>query len=227
LVQRLLSARSARHAAAGLVLSGFLVLVQFTLFLVIGIMLFVYYQHVAPPRPWTRTDEVLPLFVVSSLGQGTAGLIVAAIVATALSPSLNAMAATTVNDFYRSRVGPPADEARLLAISRMATLGWGLVQIAVALAARGMDRSVLDAGLAVLSFASGSVLGVFLLGTLAPSVTERAALTGMLAGLLVMAAVWWGTAIAWTWYVAIGAATTYLVALTAARLDRAAPVDGG
>jgi Na+/proline symporter len=217
LVQRLLSARSARQAGTGLVLSGLLVFIQFALFLVIGLMLFVYYEHVPPPRAWGRTDEVLPTFVVSALGHGTAGFIVAAIVAAALSPSLNAMAATTVNDFYRP-MRPAADEPRLLAISRRATLGWGLVQIGIALAARSMERSVLDAGLAVLSFASGAVLGVFLLGTLSRSVTESSALVGMIAGLAMMATVWWATPVAWTWYVAIGAVTTCLGAWVFARL---------
>jgi SSS family transporter len=212
LVQRLLSARSAGHATAGIMLSGLLVLAQFVLFLVIGVMLFVYYQHVPAPRAWARPDEVLPTYVVSSLSHGAAGFIVAAIVAAALSPSLNAMAATTVNDFYRRARTDRLDDSRLLAIARIATFGWGLVQITIALAARGMDRSVLDAGLAVLSFASGSVLGVFLLGTLSPAVKETPALLGMVAGLMVMAIVWWATPVAWTWYVAIGALTTCGVA---------------
>src|SRR5215216_2046640 len=60
LVQRLLSARSAREASRGLVLSGILVFAQFVLFLLIGIMLFTYYQHVAMPRTLARADELLP-----------------------------------------------------------------------------------------------------------------------------------------------------------------------
>ena len=85
--------------------------------------------------------------------------------------------------------------------------------------AQFMNRSVLDAGLAVLSFASGSVLGAFLLGTLAPSVRERDTFAGMIAGLLVMTAVWWATPIAFTWYVLIGAVTTCTVALISRRLS--------
>src|SRR5687768_3916720 len=106
LVQRLLSARSAREASTGLVLSGIIVFLQFVLFLVIGAMLFVYYQQTPLPRPLGRTDEVLPLFVVTSLPHGVSGFIVAAIVAAALSPSINALAATTVNDFYVKYVRP-------------------------------------------------------------------------------------------------------------------------
>jgi SSS family transporter len=212
LVQRLLSARSAREAARGLVLSGLLVFAQFVLFLLIGVMLFTYYQHVPLPRPLTRADELLPVFIVTALTHGAAGFIVAAIVAAALSPSLNSMAATTVNDFYLKYWRRDADEQTLMRVSRVWTVVWGLVQIGVAIAAQWMQRSVLDAGLAVLSYASGSVLGAFLLGTLAPSITEASAFAGMLAGLGAMTMVWGWTNVAFTWYVFIGAATTVTVA---------------
>ncbi len=213
LVQRLLSARSAREASRGLILSGFIVFAQFILFLLIGVMLFAFYQHVPLPVTLARQDQILPVFVVSELTNGLAGFIVAAIVAAALSPSLNAMAATTVSDFYLPYVNPAADQATQMRVSKLATVAWGIVQLGVAIGAQWMDRSVLDAGLAVLSFASGSVLGAFLLGTLAPKVSERDTFTGMVAGLAVMTAVWWATPVAFTWYVLIGAVTTCGVAL--------------
>jgi solute:Na+ symporter, SSS family len=213
LVQRLLSARSQKEASTGLVLSGFLVFAQFILFLLIGVMLFTFYQQSPLAEPLARTDQILPIFVVNELRHGLAGFIVAAIVAAALSPSLNAMAATTVSDFYLPYINPHADQVTQMRISRQATAFWGLVQLAVAIGAQFMNRSVLDAGLAVLSFASGSVLGAFLLGTLAPSVRERDTFAGMIAGLIVMVAVWWATSIAFTWYVLIGAVTTCVVAL--------------
>jgi SSS family transporter len=218
LVQRLLSARSAREAARGLVLSGFIVFAQFVVFLLIGVMLFVYYQQTPLPQPLTRNDEILPVFVVGSLTHGLAGFIVAAIVAAALSPSLNAMAATTVNDFYLRFVNPRADQPAQMRVSKQATVAWGLVQLAIALGAQWMDRSVLDAGLAVLSFASGSVLGAFLMGTLMSGISERDALVGMAAGLIVMTIVWLWTAVAFTWYVFIGAVTTCVIAWLLARV---------
>jgi SSS family transporter len=214
LVQRLLAARTPREAARGLVLSGFLVLAQFVMFLIIGVMLFTYYQHVPLPRTLARTDELLPTFIVTALSHGAAGFIVAAIVAAALSPSINAMAATTVNDFYSKYVRPDADEATLMRVSRLWTIIWGVVQIGVAIGAQWMQRSVLDAGLAVLSYASGSVLGAFLLGTLAPSIEEGPTFIGMLAGLIVMTVVWGWTSIAFTWYVFIGSMTTIVCAWT-------------
>ena len=221
LVQRLLSARSAKEASLGLVLSGFIVFAQFTLFLVIGVMLFTYYQHVPLP-PLGRSDEILPMFVVRTLTGGAAGFIVAAIVAAALSPSINSMAAVTVSDFYVKFINPGASEARQMRLARQSTIGWGVVQIGVGVAAQWMDRSVLDAGLAVLSLASGPVLGAFLVGVLTKRVQAGAMLVGMLTGAAVLVVLWRTDAVAWTWYAFAGAAVTATVALVA---SLAAPRD--
>lgn len=219
LVQRLLSARSSRDASAGLVLSGFIVFAQFTLFLLIGVMLYAFYETTPLPRGLSSNDEILPLFVVTELSHGAAGFIVAAIVAAALSPSINALAATTVNDFYVKYVRPDADQATLMRVSKIATIGWGVLQIAVALGARWI-RSVLDAGLSVLSLAAGPVLGAFLIGVLAPHVTTTSMLAGVVAGIATVTAVWWTQAVAWTWFAFVGVAVTSLVALMAQAVAR-------
>jgi SSS family transporter len=213
LVQRLLSARSARQARVGLVLSGVVVFAQFALFLLIGILLFVYHQHVPEP-PMQRTDEILPAFVVRALSGGAAGFIVAAVVAAALSPSLNAMAATTVNDFYRKYFRPEADDLTLMRVSRRATIAWGVAQLVVALAAQWMDQSVLDAGLSVLSLATGPVLGAFLLGVLTRTVRAPSVLAGLSSGFVVLLYVWWSGRVAWPWFAFIGATVTCAVAIT-------------
>jgi len=213
LVQRLLSARSARDAGRGLILSGFIVFAQFVLFLVIGVMLYTFYQHSPMLRPLGRNDEILPLFVVTGIPQGVSGFIIAAIVAAALSPSINALAATTVNDFYVKYIRPDADQDRLMRLSRLATIGWGIAQIVVALGAQWIDRSVLDAGLLVLSFAAGPVLGAFLTGVLVRRVESTAMLWGMIGGTIVVTYVWWTNSFAWTWYALIGSASTSGVAV--------------
>jgi solute:Na+ symporter, SSS family len=217
LVQRLLSATSARSASAGLVLSGVIVFAQFMLFLVLGALLYVFYQQTPLPRPLATNDEVLPLFVVTSLSHGMAGFIVAAIVAAALSPSINAQAATTVNDFYLKYVRPDADQGTLLRVSRAATIFWGVAQIGVALGAQWI-RSVLDAGLAVLSLSAGPVLGAFLVGVLTTRVGSRAMIAGMIAGIAVLVWVRWTDATAWTWYAFIGSVVTFGTALLASAL---------
>ena len=154
LVQRLLAARSAREAARGLVLSGVLVFAQFVLFLLIGVMLFTYYQHVPLPRPLARSDELLPAFIVTALTHGAAGFIVAAIVAAALSPSLNSMAATTVNDFYLKYQRPDADEQTLMRVSRHLDGRLGRR------ADRGRGRRAMDAAVGARRRSRGAVVRV-------------------------------------------------------------------
>ena len=213
LVQRLLSARSAKEASAGLVLSGVIVFAQFTLFLIIGVMLYTYYQGTPLPRALGRNDEVLPLFVITSLPHGVSGFIVAAIIAAALSPSINSMAATTVNDFYLKYIRPDADQPTLMRVSRHATIFWGVAQVAVAVGAQFVTGSILAAGLAVLSLAAGPVLGAFLVGVLTTRVGTHAMLAGMIVGVCVLAWVWGTGAAAWTWYALIGSSVTVAVAL--------------
>ncbi len=222
LVQRFLSARSQRAASGGLVASGVIVFIQFVLFLLIGVMLYTFYQQTPLPVALERNDQILPVFIIHSLRNGAAGFIVAAIVAAALSPSINAMAATTVNDFYAKYYRTDADDATLMRVSKQATVFWGIVQTIVALGAQRMSQSVLDAGLSVLSLASGAVLGAFLIGTLLPRIGSMATMIGMIAGLIAMVGVWLFTPIAWTWYVFIGCTVTVAVAWVVSLVSREA-----
>src|SRR5204862_6376820 len=134
LVQRLLVARSRRDASIGLVLSGFLVFARFTLFLFLGTLFWAHYGG----RPFARGDEVLPTFVSTELAGGWTGFILAAVVAAALSPSLNSMASTTVRDFYLPFVRPGASEAQQMRVGRVFTVIWGIAQILWAVAPQNM-----------------------------------------------------------------------------------------
>jgi SSS family transporter len=211
LVQRLLSADRPASASRGLVLSGFIVFAQFALFLTIGAMLFAYHQHVPLTVALPRNDAILPTFIVSHLPHGLIGFIVAAIVAAALSPSINAMAATTVNDFYLRYVNSTPSDEYLLRLSKRLTIFWGIVQLFVALGAQWLAQSVLDAGLSVLSLTTGPVLGAFCLGVLTTRANGTGALAGITVSAVAMFAIWWKTPLAWTWYVAAGAAICFVV----------------
>jgi Na+/proline symporter len=220
LVQRMLVARSQREASIGLSVSGLLVMAQFTLFLFLGTLLWAHYQG----RPFARGDEILPTFVSTELSAGWTGFILAAIVAAALSPSLNSMASTTVRDFYLPWFRPAASEAEQMRVGRAFTVLWGAAQMAVALLARDID-SALNAGLAALGYASGPTVGAFLLGVLTRAATSAGTLTGMVAGLVVSLcagslapAVFGRPGLAWTWNVAVGALVTVAVGLAASRL---------
>jgi Na+/proline symporter len=133
---------------------------------------------------------------------------------------LNAKASTTVNDFYLKYMRPDADDRSLLRVSRLATVGWGLVQLAVALAMQWVDRSVLDAGLSVLSVPAGPVLGAFLLGVLTRRVRAVPMVIGMAVGTVVLLVVYRTGGVAFTWFPFMGASVTMLTALVVNTLGR-------
>jgi solute:Na+ symporter, SSS family len=208
MVQRLLAARNRHESRTALLASWILVAGQFALFLAIGLCLFTLYSLNHWERPAVM-DRIYPLFVWNYLPPGIAGLVMAAILAAAmsnLSAALNSLASTTVIDFFR-----PSDSVSL---ARQVTLVWGAVLFVVALLARHWG-GVFETGLSIASVLYGSLLGVFLLGVLAPRVGEPAAICGMAAGLALMLYVRFATSIAFTWYVLIGTAATFLTGLVA------------
>ncbi len=225
-VQRLLSAKTERDSRLALLSSWIVIAFQFTLFLVIGVTLYVLHQSAgtAPPEP---LDRLYPEFVWTHLPTPAAGIVVAAILAAAmsnLSAALNSLASATVMDFYiplfgrsgfdKSRLGQPRipedriTEEQYLRLSRRVTLFWGAVLIGIAVLAREWG-SVLEAGLAIASVPLGALLGVFGLGVLTRRVRENDAIAAWVIGLAVILYVTFGTTVAWTWYVVIGATTTF------------------
>ncbi len=214
IVQRLLAARTKRQSQAALLSSGVVILFQFALFLVIGVVLFVYYHAYPPAKPFERPDQVYPFFVVHSLPTGLSGLLIAAIVAAGmanLSAALNSLSSSSVMDFYRPLIQPGRDEKHYLRVSRAATIIWGMVLIVFALGAHLLQASVLVLALTIASFPYGSMLGIFLLAVLSKKAHWKGTLTGALVGLAVLLWVMMFTDVAWTWYVAIGAVTTCVI----------------
>ncbi len=216
LAQRLLSAKSLRHAQAGLMLSGLGALVQFAIFLGIGAWLWHHYGG----REFARPDEVLPTFVAENLSGVAAGVTLAAVVAAALSPSLVSLASTTVRDFWlpwRHRVRAGAGDALQVRAGRRFVVVWGIVQTGVALAAQRAP-SALEAGLSVLSYASGPTVGAFLLAVLFRRADPTAVLLGMGGGFLAPALIRLvGFPLAWTWDVMVGSIATAAVGLALSR----------
>jgi SSS family solute:Na+ symporter len=217
MVQRLLSARNERDSKKALLASGVIVFVQFALFLVIGVMLFVYAQHVALAVPGGDPDRIFPEFIVHDMPVGLAGFVLASIFAIAMSNasgSLNSLASSSMMDLGTKRETNATTNTSKetptssLSRSRRMTLVWGVV-----LGLLGLIRwgPVLVAGLTIASITYGGLLGVFLLGTWNRRANERGALVGFAAGIAVMIAVRVYTPLAWTWYVLVGTIVTFAV----------------
>lgn len=216
IVQRLLAARNQRESGRALIASGFIVFFQFAVFLLIGVLLFVFAQHTPLLDAGERTDRVLPLFLIREMPTGLAGLLLASILAVAMSNasgSLNSLAASSVLDFAVLR-GQTTDPTKFLRLSRRMTLAWGVLLILFGLVKWG---PVLEAGLTVASLPFGSLLGLFLLGTFDSRANSRGSLAGMFAGLATVLFVFGYTKIAFTWYVLIGSCVTFAVGALVSR----------
>jgi len=239
IVQRLLSCRSLGDARKALIGSAFFVMIQFGVFLAVGALLWVYYGgQDAAALGLSRADEIFPKFIVEQLPTGLAGLVLAGILAAAmstLSSSLNALASSSLNDLMGKKAAT-LDAATGLRWSRFLTLGWALVFVFFATLFEDQQNPVVELGLSIASFTYGSLLGAFLLGLLVKRVRESDAMVGFAAGLVAMIAIIFGvwstsdgnwififqptdairadlglTALAWPWYTAVGACITVVI----------------
>ena len=226
IVQRLLAARNQRQSMLALLSSGVAVFFQFGLFLFVGVMLFAYYR--VPSSVFGRADRIYPTFIVSRMPHGIAGLLIAAILAAAmsnLSAALNSLASSSIMDFYlrfragsRSGSDPAVSEAGRLRLARLATVGWALVLFGLAVLALDRVGRVVEVGLQIASVAYGALLGVFLLGVLTKRANQRGATVGMIFGLTMELYLWGWSQIAFTWWVAVGTCVTFAVGYSASVL---------
>ncbi len=218
IVQRLLAARNQRQSVIALLSSGVAILFLFALFLIVGVMLFVYY-HV-PSSTFGRADRIYPTFIVNQMPHGISGLLIAAILAAAmsnLSAALNSLSSSSMMDFYLLR-HPNLSELRKIGVSRISTLFWSSVLFALAILSLHKVGRVVEVGLQIASVAYGALLGVFLLGILTKRANQNGAMLGMLCGFVTEIYLWLGSSVPFTWDVAIGTTITFSVGYAASLL---------
>lgn len=240
IVQRLLACRSLRDSQRALIGSAFIVMMQFALFLLIGLMLWSYYNGATMPElGLSRADEVFPKYVVEGLPAGVSGLLLAGIIAAAmstLSSSVNSLASSSLMDIVKHVTSLALDETRSLAASRVLTLFWGVVLIGFASLFEDSDHAVVELGLTIASYTYGALLGVFLLAILVCRSNQTDALIAFSATIVAMILIIFGVwhspgegwvfilnpsaaeilerdlvSIAWPWYPLIGSAITVSV----------------
>ncbi|HEY9427059.1 MAG TPA: sodium:solute symporter [Gemmatimonadaceae bacterium] len=224
IVQRLLAAPSVKGARKALIGSGVAVIFQFLLFLLIGVGLYAYYNA----RQFTSPDAIFPSFIVDVMPPGLTGLVVAAILAAAMSTvsgSLNSLSAATTHDIYLPITGRRADDPAVLKVGKVFTLVWAVILIGGALLYHQEGTPVVVVALSIASFTYGGLLGGFGLAILWPRAIQRDAITGMAVGIFAMTLVVFAkplvaaypslapmlgpfASIAWPWYVLIGTAIT-------------------
>ena len=210
IVQRLLAARGQKQSAVALLSSGVAILFQFALFLIVGVMLWAFYR--VPSAHFGTADRIYPTFIVSQMPHGISGLLIAAILAAAmsnLSAALNSLSSSTIMDFVL-RLRPETDERVRMQLSRLATFFWALVLFGLAVLALQKVGRVVEVGLQIASVAYGALLGVFLLGVLTKKANQRGAMVGMLFG-FGMELYLWRMHVPWTWWVVTGTVVTFAI----------------
>ncbi|HLV27419.1 MAG TPA: sodium:solute symporter [Gemmatimonadales bacterium] len=229
IVQRLLASSSLREARMALIGSGIAVIVQFALFLVIGVGLWAFYSGISFATP----DEIFPKFIVEVMPIGLTGLVVAAILAAAMSTvsgSLNSLSAATTHDLYLPLTGRNADDPHLLGIGKRFTILWAIILLGGAMLYRSQGTPVVTVALSIASFTYGGLLGAFFLGMLWRRARQKDVITGMIVGISAMTLVVFANPlsqavpsaadllaplgrIAWPWYVLIGTSITMAVGI--------------
>ena len=222
IVQRVLATQSLASGRKALVGSGLIIVVQFAVFLVLGLLLYGHYQGASvADLGLLRSDEIFPKFIIEGLPAGFSGIIIAGLLAAALSTlsgSMSSMASSVVMDLLKP-AGRLSDE-KALRVSRSMTIVFAIVLVGSAVLFMNSSQTVVELALSIASFTYGGLLGTFLLGMLSKKPDERTALIAFAAGILGMVAVITMKLVAWTWFTLAGVAVTLAVGFVVARVRR-------
>jgi solute:Na+ symporter, SSS family len=225
IVQRLLAARALKDAQRALIGSGVFIILQFALFLLVGTSLWLAGADLGPTM---RGDAIYPTFAINQLPAGLAGLVIAGILAAAMSShasAVNSLASASTQDFYAPLTGRH-DPTHLLWVGRWLTLLWTAVLVAGAMAFRDQNTPVVQLALSVASVTYGSLLGTYILGGLWRRARQRDVIVAIVASVVIMTPIvlgavipqfppsWrWLPGLAWPWYVPLGTAVTVAVGM--------------
>ncbi|MBI4429699.1 MAG: sodium/solute symporter [Ignavibacteriales bacterium] len=224
IVQRLLTTKSLADGRRALIGSGVIIVVQFAMFLTVGLLMYGHYNGASiSSLGLSRADEVFPKFIIEGLPEGLSGLIIAGLLAAALSTlsgSMSSMSSSIVLDLYRPIFGANMSDERALRISRYFTVMFCGILVGSAFFFMNSDQAVVELALSIASFTYGGLLGTFLLGVLFKRPRQEDALAGFVAGILVMVTVITLKLVAWTWFTLTGVLATILVGILLTSLSR-------
>lgn len=241
IVQRVLACKNVSEGRKSLIFSAVLIFPLFLVFLLVGVMLWVFYQShpFQIPLPERKpgigsNDFIFPIFIVTEAPPIMKGFLIVAILSAAMSSissAISALASVSTMDFLKAAL-KGRDEAFFLRFSKYSTVFWSAVLIFVAWLSREVEF-VLNAAFSLRGLTSGALLGGLILALFWRRVGVRAAVSGMIAAVTVMNVIYWpskipalaeswkqtfGGEIFWPWFTLIGAVVTLTVAALVARV---------
>jgi solute:Na+ symporter, SSS family len=188
LVQRYLVAKTDREALKGVSLGALLCVPAWTLFMLIGTLVWAYYQlsHEALPAHIDKPDKIFPYFLATKVPAGLAGLFMSSLLAAAmsmLSSDLNCLSVVGVEDYYR-KLRPGSTDRERLVTGKIIVGVCGLVAILIAVVIAVYSERVLSLYYAVMSIVAAGLAGLFLLAFLSPRANKQGVYAGIAACLL-------------------------------------------
>lgn len=208
IVQRLLAIKNLKKSKTALISTGVMIIFQFALFLFLGVLLYAYYGQLN-----VKSDEIFPMFIIEVLPAGLTGVIIAGILAAALSTmagSMSSLSSSTILDLILPFAKKDYDDKSKLKISRAVTILWAALLICSAIFFKETSQTVVELALSISSFTFGGMLGTFLLGMLNKKVNENDAILAFAIAISIMIFVILFNLVAWTWYIFIGVLITLI-----------------
>ncbi len=209
IVQRLLTTKNLKSAQKAIIGSGVLVIIQFGIFLFIGVALYAFYGDMN-----VRADEIFPKFIIDHLPSPYSGIIIAGLFAAAMSTlagSISSLSSSTMLDLYKPFMKHRNNEKLELRISRLVTVIWTVLLISMAIFFMNTSHTVVELALSIASFTYGGLLGTFMLGLFVKRAVQEDALAGFTSGIFLMITVISLQMVGWTWYTFVGVLGTILV----------------
>ncbi len=222
IVQRLLTCRNEIAARKAVIFSGLIVFLQFALFLLLGLFIFLLMKG----RGFEQPDTIMPYFVIHYLPPGIKGLMLAGILAAAMSTissSINSLSSSTVMDILMiSR--KPVPEKQKIRISRLVAFMWSCVMIGVAMLFENTKHPLVEIALNIASITYGGMLGIFLLGSFFRKLNEKASISSMMLSVLTTAIIYLNFDLWWPWFVPVGFAISFFCGILFDRVFRLWPL---
>ncbi len=215
MVQRLLTVETRKSSQRTIIATVVTVLPVYWLYLLVGTLLFVFYQQNPSLALPVELKEILPHFARNVLPAGLKGLVLGAIFMASIDSPLSSLTSSFVTDIYRPLIRRGASERHYLLISRIGVVGFGLVLATIA-AAFAPVENILWFAFQILSLTGGPMLGVFLLGLLTKRKSNRANIPAMLAStavclVLLLLIKYEILNLGWSWLIVIGTAITFIM----------------